>query len=61
MLSFVAAYASMERGNTIDAGEGPGPMFTHLLERLHPEAFSGNPSRCQVFLVVHFGYASPQG
>src|SRR2546427_10843808 len=46
------AHASMERGNTIDAGEGPGPMFAKIVERFHPEAFYGNPSRRQVFLVV---------
>jgi len=52
MLYLVEAHASMERGNTIDAGEGPGPMFAKIVERFHPEAFYGNPSRRQVFLVV---------
>src|SRR5437870_5718761 len=31
---------------------GPGPMFAKIVERFHPEAFYGNPSRRQVFLVV---------
>jgi hypothetical protein len=31
---------------------GPGPMFAKVVERFHPEAFYGNPSRRQVFLVA---------
>jgi len=53
MLYLVDAPASMERGDTIDAGEGPGPMFAKIVERFHPEAFYGNPSRRQIFLVVN--------
>jgi len=53
MLSLVEAHASIERGNMIDAGEGAGRMFTTIVERFHPEAFYGNPSRRQVFLVVN--------
>jgi hypothetical protein len=52
MLYLVESIASMERGNTIDAGEGPGPTFAKVVERFHPEAFYGNPSRRQVFMVV---------
>lgn len=52
MLYLVEAHASMERGNTIDAAEGPGPMFAKVVERFHPQAFYGNPSRRQIFLVV---------
>ena len=52
MLYLVEAHASIERGNTIDAGEGPGPMFAHIGERFQPEAFYGNPSRRQIFMVV---------
>src|SRR5689334_22875817 len=53
MLYLVEAHASMERGNTIDAGEGPGPTFAKIVERFHPEAFYGNPARRQIFLVVN--------
>ena len=53
MLYLVEAHASMEQGNTIDAGEGPGPTFAKIVERFHPEAFYGNPSQRQVFLVVN--------
>lgn len=52
MLYLVEAHASIERGNTIDAGEGPGPMFAKIVERFHPEAFYENPSRRQTFMVV---------
>ena len=53
MLYLVESHASMERGNTIDAGEGPGPTFAKVVERFHPEAFYGNPSRRQTFMVVN--------
>ena len=53
MLYLVEAHASMERGNAIDAGEGPGPSFAKIVERFHPEAFYGNPGRRQIFLVVN--------
>ena len=43
----------MERANTIDAGEGPGPVFAKVAERFHPEAFYGNPTRREVFMVVN--------
>jgi hypothetical protein len=52
MLYLVEFRASMERGNKIDAAEGPGPTFAKVVERFHPEAFYGNPSRRQVFMVV---------
>ena len=55
MLYLVEAHASMERGNKIDAGEGPGPMFAKVVERFRPEAFYGNPARRQVFMVVDLG------
>jgi hypothetical protein len=52
MRYLVEAHASMERGNTIDAGEGPGPLFAKIVERFHPESFFGNPSQRQTFMVV---------
>lgn len=52
MLYLVEAHASIERGNAIDAGEGPGSMFAKVAERFRPEAFYGSPSRRQVFMVV---------
>ncbi len=53
MLYLVEAHASMEQGNRVDAGDGPGPMFARISERFHPQAFYGNPSRRQLFLVVN--------
>jgi hypothetical protein len=53
MLYLVEARASMERANTIDAGEGPGPVFAKVVERFHPEAFYGNPTAREVFMVVN--------
>jgi hypothetical protein len=52
MLYLVEAHATIERGNAIDAGAGPGPVFAKLAERFHPQALYGNASRRQVFMVV---------
>lgn len=53
MLYFVEARPSMERANTIDAGEGPGPAFAKIVERFRPEAIYGSPSRRQILMVVN--------
>ncbi|SRR6266542_4769153 len=53
MLYLVEAHASIARGNAIDAGEGPGPVFAKIVERFHPEALYGNPTRRQIFMVVN--------
>lgn len=52
MLYMVEAVASMEKGNQIDAGAGPGPVFEQIAQRFHPQAIYGDPSRRHVFLVV---------
>jgi hypothetical protein len=52
MLYLVEAWASMERGNAIDGGEGPGPFFGRLVERFRPQALYGDPTRRHVFMVV---------
>ena len=53
MLYLVESKGSMTRGNTIDAGEGPGLMFAKIVERFHPEALYGNPTCRQIFMVVN--------
>jgi hypothetical protein len=53
MLYLVEAHGSIARGNAIDAGEGPGPTFAKIVERFHPEALYGNPTRRQIFMVVN--------
>ena len=53
MLYLVQADTSIEKANTIDAGEGPGPVFAKIVERFHPQSFYGNPSRRQIFMVVN--------
>jgi hypothetical protein len=53
MLYLVQAHASMERANTADSGEGPGPVFAKVAERFRPEAFYGNPTRREIFMVVN--------
>ena len=53
MLYLVEAHASIAQGDRGDAGEGPGPMFAKIVERFHPEAMYGNPTRRQVFLIVN--------
>ena len=52
MKYLVETHASTERGNAIDAADGPGPIFAHLAERFKPEAIYGNPTRRQAFLIV---------
>jgi hypothetical protein len=52
MKYLVELQASMERGNAVDAQGGPAPLFAHIAEQFKPEAFYGNPTRRQVFLIV---------
>ena len=52
MLYMVEIAASIERGNAIDAGAGPGPIFEQIAKRFHPQAFYGDPTRRHVFMVV---------
>ena len=52
MLYLVEAHPSIEKGNVVDAGEGPGPVIAKIVERFRPQAIYGNPSRRQVFMVV---------
>jgi hypothetical protein len=68
LLYLVEAHASIEAGDRIDPGDGPGPIFAKIIERFHPQAIYGNPTRRQIFLVVDLGapaeiaemlYASP--
>ena len=58
MLYLVESKGSMTRGNTIDAGEGPGPVFAKIVERFHPEALYGNATRRQIFMVVNLDTAA---
>ena len=53
MLYLVNSRPSMQRANTIDAGEGPGPTFAKIAERFKPEAIYGNPSARQILMVVN--------
>ena len=52
MLYLVEAHPSIEKGNAIDSGAGPGPVIAKIVERFKPKAIYGNPSRRQVFMVV---------
>ena len=52
MLYLVEAHPSIEKGNVVDSGEGPGPVVAKIVERFRPQAIYGNPSRRQVFMVV---------
>ena len=52
MLYLVEAHPSIEKGNVVDAGEGPGPVVAKIVERFSPKAIYGNPSRRQIFMVV---------
>jgi hypothetical protein len=55
LLYLVEAHASIEAGDRIDPGDGPGPIFAKIIERFHPQAIYGNPTRRQIFLVVDLG------
>jgi|SRR5580700_4138736 hypothetical protein len=57
MLYLVEAHPTCEQADKIDAAEGPGPVFAKLAERFHPQAFYGNPSRRQIFMIVELSPA----
>ena len=52
MLYLVETWATTERGNTIDRGEGPGPIFAKIAERFRPQGIWGDPTRRHIFMVV---------
>ena len=52
MLYLVESHASIEQGDHVDSGDGPGPIFAKISERFRPEALYANPTRRQVFLIV---------
>jgi hypothetical protein len=52
MLYMVEFWATIERGDTVDHGEGPGPFFAKMVERFHPQAIYGDPTRRHLFMVV---------
>ena len=52
MLYLVEGWASIERGNAIDSGEGPEPFFGRLVERFRPQQLYGDPTKRHVFMVV---------
>jgi hypothetical protein len=58
MLYMVEAAASMEKGNAIDAGPGPGPIFEKIGQRFRPQAFYGDASRRHIFMVVEIADAA---
>ena len=53
MLYLVEAHATVEQGNSVDAGDGPGPIVAKIVEQFHPQTLYGNPSRRQIFMVVN--------
>ncbi len=52
MLYLVETHPTTEVGDQVDSGEGPGPMFAKIVERFHPQAFYGNPTRRQGIMIV---------
>ena len=56
MKYLVEFHASIERGNAIDEKGGPAALFAHVGQRFKPEAFYGNPTRRQAFLIRRFGH-----
>jgi hypothetical protein len=52
MLHLVETLATIERGDTVDKGEGPGPFFAKLVARFQPQAIYGDPTRRHIFMVV---------
>ena len=53
MLYLVESRPTIEQGNKVDAGEGPGPIVAKIVERFRPQAVYGNPSRRQIIMVVN--------
>jgi hypothetical protein len=37
MLYMAEFWATIERGETVNIGEGPGPFFAKVVERFHPQ------------------------
>jgi len=52
MLYLVEGHPTIDVGDRVDAGEGPGPTFAKIIERFRPQAFYGNPTRRQAFMIV---------
>jgi hypothetical protein len=52
MLYLVEGHPTIEVGDRVDSGDGPGPYFAKIVERFRPQAIWGNPTRRQVFMVV---------
>jgi|SRR5271166_497838 len=53
MLYMVQSRPSMGRGNTIDAGEGPGTVFAKIAERFKPESIYGSPAQRFIVMMVN--------
>jgi hypothetical protein len=52
MLYLVEVWPSIEKGDTIDQGEDPGPFFAKVAERFQPQAIYGDPTKRHIFLLV---------
>lgn len=52
MLYLVEGHPTIEVGDRVDAGEGPGPTIAKIIERFRPQAFYGNPTRRQALMIV---------
>ncbi len=52
VLYLVETWATTERGNTVDKGEGPGPIFAKIGKRFQPQAIWGDPTRRHIFMIV---------
>jgi hypothetical protein len=53
VLYLVQTHAEMKTANAIDAGHGPGPFFSNVVERFWPEAIYGSPDRRSLIMVVN--------
>ena len=40
MLYLVEGHPTIDVGDRVDAGEGPGPTFAKIIERFRPQAFT---------------------
>jgi len=52
MKYLIKVHASIERGNVIEESGGPGPLFSYISERLHPEAAYGTPTSRTCWFVA---------
>ncbi len=58
MLYMVEMDVTIERGNEVDAGEGPGPFFAYIAEHFRVQAMYGDPTRRHAYIIAELESAA---